>query len=249
MAFKLNVKKTVDFVIEDEERGFNYYVKFHETPELGKTISISEDGNEYTGYPASAIAAIIDSLREENILDRPEREEAWDKDPVPQRPQYPATMGLPIPEITTSHQQAPELLKGQKKVAIAHVPPQTQYGLPSVLEIAHNVSPVESFSDAPDVPHVPPTPAVPASAKVPASPLRPVISENAEDEVTMDMLGAGVDVAVAKQATMPAPETPPELKEDAQKMMLERANALANLKKKGLKVGFKKAHIDKGEEE
>jgi hypothetical protein len=253
MAIKLNVKKTIDFTINDEDKGFTYHVKFHQTPELGETISLSVDGEEYIGYPAEALADIVDTLRAEGMLKKPESEEA-EPESGSMTP-FGFNLSLPIPQV----EGKPKYPKGaiasttdRTKLAIGKMPTENQYGFPTVFEVAEG-TPIETFQE----PYAT-VPEVPKHAKVPSVPLvakkAAIINDSTAEEVSatdddvVDVLLSAEELQLMNQARVPVAETPDELKEDAERMMLERAEALANVKAKGPKKVFKRAHIE-GEEE
>jgi len=67
MAINLdNTTMTLDFGYTDDN--VNYKIRFHNTEELGDTISLSEDGSDYLSYPAIMIMDIGAFLKEQKLI-------------------------------------------------------------------------------------------------------------------------------------------------------------------------------------
>jgi len=78
MAINLdNAKITIDFGFKDE--GVDYQIRFHYTEELGETISLSEDGQNYLSYPALMFKEIGIFLKDRNLLKDIEEQDTEEK--------------------------------------------------------------------------------------------------------------------------------------------------------------------------
>jgi len=67
MAINLdNTTITLDFGYTDEN--VDYRIRFHNTEELGDTISLSENGSDYLSYPATMIMDIGIFLKEQKLI-------------------------------------------------------------------------------------------------------------------------------------------------------------------------------------
>ena len=65
----INIKKTVDFVLEGGESDLVVYCKFHHTDKHGETLSFSFDGDRFVSFPASYIAQAVSVIFDEKLLD------------------------------------------------------------------------------------------------------------------------------------------------------------------------------------
>lgn len=63
-----NAKITLDFEYESTDGEVNYKVKFHNTPELGDTISLCENNDEYTSFPAEMFVEIANFIIKKELI-------------------------------------------------------------------------------------------------------------------------------------------------------------------------------------
>lgn len=63
-----NAKITLDFEYESTDGGVNYKVKFHYTPELGDTISLCENNDEYVSFPAEMFIEIANFIIKKELI-------------------------------------------------------------------------------------------------------------------------------------------------------------------------------------
>jgi len=104
-------KVSVDFDYgqekEDGHIGFNISVRLHYTDEYGKTLSFSTDGVEYIGLPVKFFSEVVDFLRKEGYLDKPEAEKQDVVSVMPAvKPLVVQTTKLPLPFVGHKDQES-----------------------------------------------------------------------------------------------------------------------------------------------
>jgi len=82
MAINLdNTIITLDFGYTDD--AVDYKIRFHQTKELGDTISLSENGSDYLSYPAAMIMDIGIFVKEQHLIKNGKTEDGAEKDKKP----------------------------------------------------------------------------------------------------------------------------------------------------------------------
>jgi len=125
-------KVTLDFECEIQDQ--KYSIRFHYT-ELGQTISICEDNDAYTGYPAQLFSEIVDFLRSQNVIGN-------DSEMVPQvsRSVLPTVQPLnSVAPLPVTHINLDSDIKESGDFSNTDNEPQRK--------VIMDVEPVQSFSD------------------------------------------------------------------------------------------------------
>jgi len=117
-----NVKETVDFGYESTDRSVSYNVRFHITNELGKTISLSEDGNEYVSFPAEMFIEISNFIIKRGLVKTEITEVFVEKQRIKKPKQVSQVNSLPVPNV---EQQILEIEEKQEEVAVEDEPLQS----------------------------------------------------------------------------------------------------------------------------
>jgi|19_taG_2_1085344.scaffolds.fasta_scaffold03244_4 hypothetical protein len=206
------IKENLDFEYEcdfkNAEGSESYEIKFHQTDEYGDTLTLIHPDGESIGYSANMLAEIVDFLRERNLLE-------GDHPNVVHRTEHAATVrtGLPLPTVT------------DQENVVANTQKPEYYGIPEVLDVA----PMQSFSQQTTGQAVAPAPVpVPSpDSQVVNLPMQGIFDNDPDvGYAPPDQNENRVANAEISEAPVVA-ETPAELKEDANQMALERANAMA----------------------
>jgi hypothetical protein len=96
-----NAKVTVDFGYESSDGQVSYKVRFHDTQELGDTISLSEDGDEYTSFPAEMFIEVSNFIMKRGLVKKSEvvKEQVEKTIKINKPKQVSSVNSLPVPNI------------------------------------------------------------------------------------------------------------------------------------------------------